>query len=472
MAQEQSILPKASDLLELASRPTQIIEHPSWTTARETALALVTAGPCLIVLLGPPGSGKSALLRSLATALCERGQDVCLLDFDDSRPDLGRADVVLVDEADRISEVRLDELSRRGGRPVVLAVLPTSGERFRHYPGVTMVRLASLSPDQACAFISGRLAQLGLPMACLTEAAWAELVAHARGVPRLLIALLGLSLFVAGEDGARQVAGTHVQRAAAVRDGSADSDKIQPALASADPARRDVPVFLAAGGSADRKSGRRPRRPTQVVAALVAICLFAAAGALLTGGRQRAVDQTSSVSAVPPVVGTKQAVSVTVVNEQTAPNAARELGPVAPSVPVSPAATPAAKPDDTVEPPPATGPPAAAPVVATRKALELPLGALIHIVMIYPRGDQVAAQRGLDLAHVLRSEGFAVGDPFPVPPRESRRGISYYFVQDEGAAADIGRRVGGQYGGGRLVRVPPNAGLPRPGTIEIALGSD
>jgi hypothetical protein len=102
----------------------------------------------------------------------------------------------------------------------------------------------------------------------------------------------------------------------------------------------------------------------------------------------------------------------------------------------------------------------------------LPSGALIHVVMIYPRGDEAAAQRALDLARVLRSDGFGVGDPFPVPPRESKRGISYYFAQDEDAAIEIGRRLGGQYGEGRLVRLPRSAGLPRPGTIEIALGSD
>jgi len=473
MAQEQSVLPKASDLLELARRPAQVIGHPSWTTARETALALATAGPRLIVLLGPPGSGKTTLLRDLATTLRERRRAVCLLDFDDSRFELARADVVLVDEADRISAVRLDELSRRGGRTVVLAVLPASGERFCHYPDVTTVRLASLSADQACTFLAERLAQLGLPMACLTEAAWTGLVAHARGVPRLLIALLGLSLFIAGEGGASQVTGTHVERAVAVRSGGVASDKIGPVRANADPAGR-VPAFLSGDRATDR-TGRRERerrRRTQAAAGLVAICLFAAGGLLLTGGPQRAVDRTASLgSAAPPTVGTENAASIAA-NGRSAPHPPKEVGsaptlpagrviPPAPaSLPVAPAAARNG----------AAAPPTPAPAAVNDVALELPSGAVVHVVLIYPRGNQAAEQRGLDLARLLRSDGFAVGDPFPVPPRESRRGISYYFAQDEGTAAEIGRRIGGQYGSGRLVRLPPSAGLPRPGTIEIALG--
>lgn len=475
MAQEQSVLPKASDLLELASRPAQVIEHPSWTAARETALARVIAGPCLVVMLGPPGSGKTALLRNLAITIRERGWAACLLDFDDGRSDLGRVDVVLVDEADRISAARLDELSRRGQRPVVLAVLPASGERFRHYPGLTIVQLASLSADQACAFIAERLAQLGLPMACLTEAAWAGLVAHARGVPRLLTALLGLSLFVAGEAGASQVTGTHVEQAVAVRGGGAASEKIEPARTNADPAGGDVPAFLSGDrATADREGQERRRRRTQGVAALVAICLFAAAGMLLTGGRQRAVDRTvSSGFGVPRIVGTEKAVTTSAVNGPAAPNPPKEVAsaptlPAGPVIPPAPASPPAAPPEPNGAAAPPTRPPPAA--VSGVAAQELPSGAVVHVVMIYPRGDQAAAQRGLDLVRMLRSDGFAVGDPFPAPPRESRRSISYYFAQDEGAAAEIGRRIGGQYGEGRLVRVPPSAGLPRPGTIEIALG--
>jgi len=507
MAEEQSVLPKASDLLGLAGRPAQVIEHPRWTTARETALARVAAGPCLIVLLGPPGSGKTTLLRNLATALRKRGLTVCLLDFDGSQAEVRHADVVLVDEADRLSAARIDELSRRGGRPVVLAALPASGERFRPYPDVAIVQLAVLSPDEACAFLAGRLAQLGLPIDCLTESAWAGLIAHARGVPRLLIALLGLALFVAGEDDARQVTGAHVEQAVAVRGGGAESEKVKPAPTRGDSAGLDIPQFLAAdpfvGTRADRHSKTRTRRRTQAIAALMAVCLFAAAGALLTGGGHRETDRTESSGAgAPAAIETQRTASVASRTELPSPHgqapavAGTELlgpnasvvagGPNPPRPAVAAAQGGAAPAPSAAPPPPASSPPTAAeqgvaaappivapqpaPAAASDTAQVLPSGPLIHVILIYPRGHQAAAQRGLDLARELRSDGFAVGEPFPVPPRESKPGISYYFAQDEDAAAKIGRRLGDQYGEGRLVRLPPSAGLPRPGTIEIALG--
>ncbi len=487
MAQEQHVLPKASDLLELASRPARVIEHPSWTTARETALALVAAGPYLIVLLGPPGSGKTALLRNLATTLRELGRTTAFLDFDDNQPAIGRADVVLVDEADRMSAARLDELSRRGERAVVLAVLPAPGDRFRHYPGVTVVRLAPLSPDQACKFLAERLAQLGLPAGCLTEAAWARLIAHGRGVPRLLIALLGLALFVAGEDDAPQVTDAHVEQAVAVRGGDAKSDKAGLAPTKADPTELDIPEFLAVDGptktQADRHGETRRRRRTRMVAALVAVCLFAAAGALLTGGGHRKADQTQASQSAAPALAGKQGPSsvgagaeLALVNPPPTPVAVApppaatvSLGSAALALPASPPPTVAAEPSGAAAPQAVPRPPP--PAAATGATPDLPPGALIHLVLIYPRDDQGAAQRGLDLARLLRSDGFGVGDPFPVAPRESKRGINYYFAQDEDAAAEIGRRLGGQYGDVRLVRLPPSAGLPRPGTIEIALGN-
>ncbi|HEX5325276.1 MAG TPA: hypothetical protein VFW75_01280, partial [Acetobacteraceae bacterium] len=76
-----------------------------------------------------------------------------------------------------------------------------------------------------------------------------------------------------------------------------------------------------------------------------------------------------------------------------------------------------------------------------------------------------------ELMRLLRADGLGVGDPFPVTPGSTKPGISDYFAQDEGAAIGIGHRLQGEYGDGRLVHVPRNAGQPRPGTIEIAVGS-
>ena len=105
-------------------------------------------------------------------------------------------------------------------------------------------------------------------------------------------------------------------------------------------------------------------------------------------------------------------------------------------------------------------------------APDLPPGASIHVVLIYPRGDRAAAQQGLDRRGCYGPGGSMPAIRFRSGGAKSKRGISYYFAQDEDAAGKIGRRLGGGYGSGRLVRLSPSAGLPRPGTIEIAVGSD
>jgi type II secretory pathway predicted ATPase ExeA len=226
--QEQSAPLGVGDPLTPARRPTHFIGHKIWNEARETVLALVTAGSALIVVLGPPGIGKTALLRDLAATFGERGRVACLLDFGDSPRDIGSAEIVLVDEAERMSAARLDELCSRGDLAIVLAALPASRKRFEHYPEATVVQLKPLSPNEARAFLVERLAQLGLPNACLTEGAWTRLIVHGRGVPRLLLILLGLALFVAGEEHAEQVADAHVEQAVEARDGGTDGRTLEP----------------------------------------------------------------------------------------------------------------------------------------------------------------------------------------------------------------------------------------------------
>ncbi|HSU04394.1 MAG TPA: ATP-binding protein, partial [Acetobacteraceae bacterium] len=138
---EQAEPTPASYLLKLASRPARLIAYPAWSKARETILARANAGPALIALLGPPGTGKTVLLRDLATTFGERGRAVCRLDFPDCAAEVGSAAIVLVDEADRLSASRLDELRNPGDVAVVVAALPESRERFECYPDATIVHL-------------------------------------------------------------------------------------------------------------------------------------------------------------------------------------------------------------------------------------------------------------------------------------------------------------------------------------------
>jgi len=232
----RQVLPTARDVWALASRPAHTIAHPVWREARETVIALVAAGPAMIVVLGPPGTGKTALLRDLAATFGEQGRSACLLDFGDSPFDVGPAEIVLVDEADRMSATRLDELRSRGDVAIILATLPSNRERFALYPDLTVVHLSPLSPDAACAFVVERLAQLGLPRSCLTEAAWTQLIASGRGVPRLLLVLLGLALFVAREEQAERVTDAHVEEAVETKGDSSDA-VVEPCYTEANSAQ-------------------------------------------------------------------------------------------------------------------------------------------------------------------------------------------------------------------------------------------
>jgi hypothetical protein len=101
----------------------------------------------------------------------------------------------------------------------------------------------------------------------------------------------------------------------------------------------------------------------------------------------------------------------------------------------------------------------------------LPSGPLVHVVLTYARGDTAAAERGARLAQTMRAEGYDVGEPFPVPGRPAKPGIKFFFAQDGAAAEELERHLHADLGTATLVRLPRDVGLPRPGTIEIALPS-
>ncbi len=521
---ELPVLPMASELLKLGSRPAPVIEHPSWNAARDKIISLVMAGPSLIAVLGPAGSGKTTLLRDLGRSLSERGYAARLAEFADGSLGEDPAEVLLVDEADHISSATLDTLCRRNDATIVLAALPTFAEYLQdHASGITVVPLPALSPEESYTFLAERLVQQGLPVTCLTEAAWAQLIKHGEGIPRLLLSLLNLTLLIATEKEAEHATEVDVELAAEVRNGNGGGAESEPIPAIPDFAEPDpaTPILVPETSNSTGTDVGKPARRRWRGAAALAACLAAAAALLMWWQTEETASsgpnaspvaigmkQTEIADAKPDVVGevlrsdetatsplrrawtTAQNAAVAAVAgasavfQPSAPARTNDSAPASPTVvaPVQPS-TATAGTSEQPRPPAAAvvatsaAPPDAklsgqSPVAAPGTALELPPNAVIRVVLTYPRGDVAAAQRGVALAQALRADRVGVGDPIPVAVRSSKKGISYYFTQDESAATDLVRRLHGEYGEAKLVRLTKAAGQPRPGTIEIALGSN
>jgi hypothetical protein len=196
-----------------------ITEHQGWRTAHDQVLAALAAGPCLVALLGPAGTGKTLLLRGLTHTLRAAGRSAALVGRGDMQFDAGEGEVTLVDEAARMDEAALDQLALPGVA-AVLADLPSLEERLDGLGvRVTVVRLAPLQPGEVGAFVADRLARAGQPAGLLTDGAVEALAAHSAGVPRVLNLLARAALFMAETEGAPQVEPQHVDQAVALREG-------------------------------------------------------------------------------------------------------------------------------------------------------------------------------------------------------------------------------------------------------------
>jgi hypothetical protein len=57
--------------------PEHAIAHRTWQAARDQALAAVLGGPCLVLVVGPAGTGKTLLLEELARVCSGRGEPRC-----------------------------------------------------------------------------------------------------------------------------------------------------------------------------------------------------------------------------------------------------------------------------------------------------------------------------------------------------------------------------------------------------------
>lgn len=232
---QRTFLPALADpLFSLQIAPDAAVAHPAWCRARAAALEALATGSHA-VLLGPPGSGKSLLLKNLAHTLREAGEPVHLIGQAGASGDALAGGILLIDEADALGTDALAVLCAGAG-PVLLAMLPGGPERLprRAHP-VRRVVLDRLAPLEVARFVAARLAAAGRPRNLLEPEAVLALARHSDGLPRLVNVFGAAALFLAGLDGSPRVRLRHVEDAASMRDDLAED--VVPAVVARPPAK-------------------------------------------------------------------------------------------------------------------------------------------------------------------------------------------------------------------------------------------
>jgi hypothetical protein len=431
--------------------------HRGWYAARAEILDAFARGERLVVLLGPPGVGKTFLLNDLEHEFRWMGGEVQRVDCGDLLSDKETEQVLLVDEADRIDPTALQCLVARASGFAVLAALPSFSARLDGVPH-RPVTLGPLEAEEVPAYVTARLSAMGTSPERFTREALQALGEASAGVPRLLNILIGTSLFVADMNDDARITDEHVHNTAAMRvsmeppseaDSADDSTGVPRALAvepsslAALPAA-ELPALELAGavGAQPHPPAAARRWPSAAFAASLVLALLGAAW--LGVDRQQ---NASSPSTSSPHAGDAQARPA--VQETEGPIRQTEAPMPAPSRESAPQSHPSTAQSD--------------------NDFGLSPEASVRVVLTYPRGDAQAADRGGSIATVLGGRGLIVGRPFPISGNADGPALRYFFLEDRDAAAAIGRLVGEELGAPQLGTIRNGAPLPRPGTIELAL---
>ncbi|MBO1073847.1 P-loop NTPase family protein [Roseomonas marmotae] len=487
------------------------VAHAAWVAARHDILEAFKAGEHLVALLGPPGIGKSRLLLEVEEALRSPERRVLRLENGDWVEAASAPQLLLVDEADRMDEGRLRQLAQRGVGFTLLAGLPALDERLEGLP-CRRVQLGPMPIRDIPAYVAARMAEVELQPGRLAPGTVEALAEAAGGVPRLLNLLIGTSFFVADMAAAETVRPEHVREAAALRsemfededgvgpaavlpgidEASMEAGPPAPPLASPPFAPPPVAPPPVAPPPAEAPHAEPPpaappvaehpvppappAAPPPSLARLQAPPAPPPAGLLPSAPPARAARRARRMALLGLIVLLAGgALAWAAFRDHGAPPP--EEAPMAMIPAVDPAASPAA---------PELAPPDEATAVATAEApvppgsseapadpaaprANLPTGAMVRVIITYPRGAAGASNRATALAGELERAGLAASAPFPVSQPPAAPQLNYFFREDREAALKVQ-----QVGAAQLGQAQPRLGsvtsaLPRPGAIELGL---
>ncbi|MFH5925318.1 hypothetical protein [Roseomonas xinghualingensis] len=453
--------------------------HAAWTAARRDILEAFAAGEHLVALIGPSGVGKSLLLREIENSLRSPEFPVLRLERAEWVDAAVAPQVLLVDDAGRMADTALKQLANRVVGFTVVIGLPSFRARLETLPH-RVVELGPLRPADVAAYVALRLTRMGLDRARLARGTLEALAEAAGGIPGQMNLLIGASFLVADMAGSQEVRPEHVNEAAALRAESLGlpaegaptvappemaveaEPPPAPSQQPAQPAEPAAPPPAGLSAASSQPPGARPAVP------------------LLDRLRDALADRpwAERLSGVAAVIVISAGLGWLLFSDFRGPS--QPMGPIAPQAPLHalgppPTAEGASVPGTAMAEAPQQAPqqagaestPAAPAEQATGAAL--PTGAMVRVVITYPRGIAEATQRASALSSELDRAGLSVGEPFPISRPPSGPELSYFFREDRDAALRV-RQAGAAQLGQTAPRLGPvGTTLPRPGTIELGL---